>query len=186
MSNRPLFYACRRGFTLTSVLISLLILSIGVIAALKMQVAAIQATQQYTYFKSALILASDIADKIRSNFNQSQNININQFLTINFRAEKDKVDAEPMCFDIGCTPDQLVSSDIAEWLSNISKALPNARAVVCRDTEPWSNSKNGFNWECKSSNQYSGVVIKLGWADKESQEFDLPPKVAIPVAAFRD
>jgi type IV pilus assembly protein PilV len=175
------------GFTLIEVLISILILSIGIIGAIKMQLISIQTTQQSNYFSIAVELATEMADKMRCNGDQMRSTS-NPFLKVNFSASKDKIEYPTTCFDVNCTPDQLASSDISEWLQSIRASLPNSRAVICRDDSPWDDSKNSLAWDCTDSGNKSSVVIKLGWTDKNEVSPNAsqisPPQLVIPVIPY--
>jgi len=172
------------GFTLIEVLISILILSIAVIGAIKMQINSIQMTQQSNYFSTAVELATEIAEKMRGNGVQLQSA-ASPFLKVNFHAGTDKIESSTTCFSANCSPDQLAESDIAEWLQHISSSLPDAHAVICQDDSPWDGGDNSLTWNCAASGNKSSVIIKLGWAEKKqaSQTGFLiaPPRLAIAV-----
>jgi type IV pilus assembly protein PilV len=180
----------RAGFTLIEVLISILVLSIGIIGAVKMQMNSIQATQQSNYFSAAVELATEIADKMRSNGDQMRSTS-SPFLKVNFQADKDHIEPTTTCFNVNCAPDQLAQSDITEWLQNIRTSLPNARAVICHDDAPWDSSNHSLTWACSATGNNSSVVIKLGWAEKNeaiqtAQTTGLisPPRLAIAVIPY--
>jgi type IV pilus assembly protein PilV len=54
------------GFSLIEILISLLILSFGMLGAIKMQLLSIQAAHQSTLYSTAMELASDMAERMRN------------------------------------------------------------------------------------------------------------------------
>jgi type IV pilus assembly protein PilV len=127
-----------------------------------------------------MLLAHEMADKMRANPEQFGPAS-SPFLKVNFQAAKDSVPASGGCFNTDCNPSQLAAADIAEWLENISSRLPNGRAKICLDDEPWNEQSQSYAWDCKSSGEQSSVVIKLGWADKTDQSQIAAPKIVIPV-----
>lgn len=143
------------GFSLIEVLISILILSFGIFGTLKMQVHSIQSSQQSNFYSTATELALDIAEKIRSN-----RIHI-----------------------ADCVSNQLANAEISEWIKHVGSALPNARAVICRDSAPWDDNTEALTWNCTSTDENASVIIKLGWAEKSSGD-DPPPRLAVAVTPY--
>jgi type IV pilus assembly protein PilV len=174
-------HPCQSGFALVEVLISILVLSVGMIGAIKMQTNALQTTQHSHYFNVALQLATEMADEMRSNDDQMRLSEANPFLQVAFQAGKEAIKATTLCFDINCTPDQLAASDIAEWLQDLNAALPNVRAVICLDDTAWDSVQHDLIWGCSALGNQASAVIKLGWTEKDEASPDSPPRLVIPV-----
>jgi len=182
--------AQRAGFTLIEVLISILVLSLGIIGAIKMQMIAIQTTQQSNYFSTAVELATEMADKMRGNDDQMRSSS-SLFLKVNFQASQDNIESAATCFNVNCAPEQMAQSEIAEWLQQIRTALPNARALICRDDAPWDGGNQRLTWNCAASGSKSSAVIKLGWTEKnealqteQTGSVIPPPRLAIAVTPY--
>lgn len=171
------------GFSLIEVLISILILSFGIFGAMKMQLHSIQTSQHSNFYSTAMALASDIAEKMRSNQTTSPN-----YLNVNFQSGKDNSDYRETCHDGDCSPNELANATISEWIQQIDILLPNARAVICRDSSPWNSGTNSLTWDCESAEDNASVVIKLGWAGQSDAhagtEVSPPPRIALAVAPY--
>jgi len=175
------------GFSLIEVLISILVLSFGIFGAMKMQLHSIQMSQQSNFYSTAIELASDMAERMRRNHDQLRPANSSPFLNIHFRSGEGKPESTDLCHNTNCSPDQSANADIVEWIGQIDTALPNARAVVCRDSSPWNSSTGSLTWDCAADDNAS-IVIKLGWTEKnnveENAEENLAPRFAIAVAPY--
>jgi len=171
------------GFSLIEVLVSILVLSFGIFGAMKMQLHSIQTSQQSNFYSTAMELASDIAEKMRSN-----QINSSPYLYVRFQSGKNHSEFSNNCHAADCSSDQLANTDISEWLEQIDSALPNASAVICRDSSPWNSDTNSLTWDCASADDNASVVIKLGWAEQSDAEENAkenpPPRFAVAVTPY--
>lgn len=188
MHNFTLFHAIHsdsNGFSLIEVLISILVLSFGIFGALKMQLHSIQTSQQSNFYSTAMELASEIAEKMR---NQTGLTNSTPFLHVHFQSGKERPEPSNDCYAADCSSDQLANAAISEWIQHIDAALPNARAVICRDSAPWNSDTNNLTWECASNDENASVVIKLGWATQNEldahKEVNPPPRFAAVTPYF--
>jgi len=182
---RPNYFCShpQSGFTLIEVMVSLIVLSAGVYGVLTMQMISIQTTQQTNYFRTALMAATELSDKMLGNAQQDDAVP-NPFLKINYQATSDHRPSANSCTDRDCSPVQLADAEIADWLERISATLPDARAVVCRDDQPWNAQKSRLTWDCQAAGEHSATIIKLGWTDKGAQaDITAPPKLAIPAGS---
>lgn len=161
LRNSSKVYA--RGFSLIEVLISILILSFGVLAMGGLQLATLKSNQIAGNASLAATLAKDYTEMMRSNWIVSNNTS-----TV--------AGVNPYLFDSNdiikngdyCTESESTSSTealhVADWAQRVSCQLPSARAVVCRDPAP-RNSDGSYRWEC-GSNDSATISIKIGWLDK--------------------
>ena len=188
----------RNGFTLIEVLISIFVLALGVIGAAGMQLTALRTAHQSAFQSTAMMLASELADKMRANTRQSTlPDNANPFLGIDYQAAKEAVIAPQInCYASSCNAEALAKFDIDEWKARIKTALPNARVRICRDVRPWDKSVGAFTWACTApagNAQGASFVIKIGWsgkgrtpdgkAIKDSKEIS-PPGLAMTVLPY--
>lgn len=181
-------YAC--GFSLVEVLVSICVLSIGVIGAVSMQLAALRTTQQSSYQTSALQLASEMADAIRAQ--QLNGGDAGPSLSrIDYRAATD-ADPQPpgsLCFGNACDKQAFADFVVFEWKMRVKAALPEGRLRVCYDAHPWDEVKKELKWDCdESPGSGAPVMIKLGWQLKNpdgslqtGRDGEAPPSVALAV-----
>lgn len=180
------------GFSLIEVLVSILVLSLGVIGAAAMQLTGLRTTQQSGYQSVALQLASELADKMRANDSQMKQIDgANPFLAIDYKSAEQGEPASPgSCYGISCSGAELAEFDIYEWKKRIKAGLPAGRAVVCRDAAPWDSANGSLRWSCNGG-PGSSLVIKVGWQAKnpdgsliEDANSEFPPSVALIVEPY--
>jgi type IV pilus assembly protein PilV len=180
--NNPILIKTNGGFTLIEVLISALLLSLGIISVIKLQLSAFHTTQQSNFYSHAMQLANDMADKIRSNDAEiAKSGASNSFLKVAYNSNTGPPETASMCYARHCDPTQLAAAEIYEWLTRLNEVLPNARAVICRDDQPWDSNANNLSWDCAYANQAS-IVIKLGWTDKTDLINSSSPMLALSVS----
>lgn len=185
------------GFTLFEVLVSILVLALGMLAAAGLQLSAVRTSQQSSIHTLAMSLASDMADRMRSNdVAMDQADGTNPFLAVNFQA--DQVLAEPAAFcnlvTSNCNPAQLATFEIYEWEKRLKEAMPTARAVICRDSQPYDALTNSFKWSCAVASAVGNnapITIKIGWQGKTASgkleklaNGSFPPQIALIVAPY--
>lgn len=158
------------GFSLIQILISVLVLTLGVIGAAGLQLAALRTSQQSALQTAALQLASEMADRMRANHRQMQRQDSdNPFLALDYRSAVDPQPPAALCHSVSCDSAALAQFDIYEWQKRIKSALPGARARICRDATPWDSAKGALTWECNpGADNNASLVIKLGWLGKGS------------------
>jgi len=129
-------------------------------------------------------------DKMRGNDDQMRSSS-SLFLKVNFQASQDNIESAATCFNVNCAPEQMAQSEIAEWLQQIRTALPNVRALICRDDAPWDSGNQRLTWNCAASGSKSSAVIKLGWTEKnealqteQTGSVIPPPRLAIAVTPY--
>jgi type IV pilus assembly protein PilV len=158
------------GFSMTEVLVAILVLAGGVIGAAGMQLNALRTTQQSGLHSSALQLAVEMADRMRANDSRmKQDDADNPFLSVDYDAATDGDPIAPaaFCYASACNDEQLAVFDIYEWQRRIKAVLPGGRAVICRDATPWDEASKSFDWDCDgAAGKGASLVIKLGWQGK--------------------
>lgn len=117
----------QKGATLIEVLISLLILSIGLLGMTGLQTVSLRNTQSAYLRTQASIASNDIVERIRAN---QQGVEASSY-----DANAGAVTAA--CNAIaGCTAAQLAANDIAEWNAALAAGLPSGVGIVCADSSP--------------------------------------------------
>lgn len=184
---------CSTGFSLVEVLVAVLVLAIGVIGAGGMQLTAMRSSTQSAFQSAAVQLAGELADKMRANSTSMKQGNADSpYLNIDFQGNPESVAApSKFCYTDACNSQELAQFDIHQWQRRLAAALPNARALVCRDAEPWNSAAQSFRWDCSGGAGNSSLVIKIGWQGKhadgslirdDAKQF--PPSVAFVVEPY--
>jgi type IV pilus assembly protein PilV len=66
----------------------------------------------------------------------------------------------------------------AAWTERAAAALPNGRAVICRDPAPWNDAAGAYRWSCDPA--AGPLLVKLGW--QEGGATPAAPLLVLPVA----
>ncbi|MGB7481647.1 MAG: type IV pilus modification protein PilV [Burkholderiaceae bacterium] len=185
------------GFSLIEVLISIFVLALGVIGAAGMQLVAARTSQQSALQSVAVQLATEMADKMRSNGKQmNQDDSANPFI-FEHDSAADDAPTEPgkFCYgSAGCSDAEVAEFDIYNWTMQLRQALPGGKVKVCRDASPWSTADSRLQWDCSytaSTGNNAPFVIKVGWQGKNPDgtlirdaDKKFPPAVAITVEPY--
>jgi type IV pilus assembly protein PilV len=114
----------QKGFTLIEVLIAVLVLGIGLLGLAALQTAGIRSNQNAYLRSQATIMAYDMIDRMRANYEGSFNV-----------AYDDSVD-NLFISCAKCSPQQIAQNDLYEWRLMLSQTLPGGNGVVCIDSSP--------------------------------------------------
>lgn len=108
------------GIGLIEVLVAIVILSIGFLAAAKMQVAGMRYSQNAYFLSQGNFMLRDMTDRMRANREGVIAGHYNEFIT-------NAGTVEPPCVAAGskCTPAQIAAADLNAW-SQYLHAPPNA------------------------------------------------------------
>jgi type IV pilus assembly protein PilV len=187
----------QRGFSMIEVLVSLLVLTFGVIGAAGMQLAAFRTSQQAAFQTAALQLATELADKMRANDQAMRRATgENPFIDLDYSTTSDPVAPGKFCYgadaSANCDPTMLARFDIYEWQRRLKAAFPSARVVVCNDSTPWDDSIGTYRWGCDVEGSTGAVVvIKVGWQGKnpdgsliKNAQGTFAPNLALAVAPY--
>lgn len=160
------------GFSLIEILVSIIILSFGVLAVVGLQAASLKANREAVYQSSAARLGKEMAEMMETNraIAAASSASDNPYL-ITFNSTSNTVaTAAPSttncwtgdCYSGNTTADQKKISQwqTQEWLYRLNEELPGARVSICFDASPYDSS--GLpRWTC--SNSGTVAVIKIGW-----------------------
>ncbi|MEP6720198.1 MAG: type IV pilus modification protein PilV [Variovorax sp.] len=154
------------GFTLVEVLVSIVILSFGLLGMVGLQAASLQANRDARLQSTAVVLARELADMMRGNKNVALLATGNPYLVGDLAASPLVPATAVYCLSAGtsCTSaTEIAQAELTEWLAHVDSALPGARVNICRDTAPFDGS--GLpQWTCTSTNATDPIVIKIGWS----------------------
>jgi type IV pilus assembly protein PilV len=173
----------QNGFTLLEVLISLLVVSFGMLGVAGLQLVTLKSNSSSQYRSLAVHYAQEIGERMRANdaalktgvlrtaftaYNSPANAKTHASLT-SFTAA---------CKTTGCTPAQQALNDLAEWQQGIAASFPNGIGIVCIDSGS-INGPNGLAGEAA----YDGTVftancdglgetyvVKIAWLDNRTTE----------------
>lgn len=151
------------GFSLVEVLVSIFVLTVGLLGMVGMQAASLQSNREARLQSSAVTLARELADMVRGN--KSEGIKATSNPYIGSFASPLTFTAPAYCLNVAVASTCVTTVDVAnaemtEWLARVDSELPSARVDICFDSTPFDAS--GLpQWSC--SNTGSVMVIKIGW-----------------------
>ena len=157
------------GFSLVEVLISIVILSFGMLGMVGLQAAAIQANRDARLQSVASFLARELAEMMRGNKQTALATGAaNPYLidVANPAGATPMVPTTPaFCLSVGtaaCANNlEVANAQMTDWLTRVDAELPSARVVVCVDAAPYDGS--GIpQWGC-TPGTLANTVIKVGW-----------------------
>lgn len=162
-----------RGFSLVEVLVSIVILSFGLLGAVGLQAAALKNNRDARLQSEATHLARELAEMMRANARVAGASGAANPYRGNFGPGQLTPATSSDCLNLGqqCdSPEAVANAQMTEWLARVQHILPGARVVVCLDSQPYD--KDGLpRWACTDANnaQQNITVIKLGWTRAGSQ-----------------
>lgn len=167
MASTTTSTATQQGFSLLEILVSIVILSFGVLGAVGLQAASLQANREARMQSSGVRFADEVAEMLQGNHTIANLTNASQNPYLIDRSSGVSANA-PACGTPSTNPcttnAQIAQRDIDEWWSRLTltahSGLSGARAVICFDATPYDNTGMP-QWGC--SNTGSTLAIKIGW-----------------------
>lgn len=120
MENKPLTSS---GFTLLEVMITLLILSIGLLGLAALQSTGLKYNLSAYQRTQATVMANNILDRMRANKTRA-----------NAGDYSGTPQSHPDCATTTCTPPQIAGYDVDEWQSILSAVLPGGQGTISGPT----------------------------------------------------
>ena len=181
----------QRGFTLVEVLVSVVILSIGVLGAVGMQAASLQSNREVRYQVIAASIARELAEKMRGNHIIAVKTTATDnpyLLDTTLTASSTLTAPSPNCYTTSCpTGLNIAAWDIFDLQVRLKDALPTPRIRICMDTQPFT-SAGVAKWNCTNTGDVA--VLKLAWnraGTKGETEFTSQtttvPLIVLPLTA---
>jgi type IV pilus assembly protein PilV len=177
------------GFTLLEVLVSIVVLSFGLLGMVGLQAASLQANRDARLQSTAVVLARELAEMMRGNKDQALLSSNNPYLI----GQVDYPLAAPTptyCLSVGSscgTEGDVAQAELTDWLARVDNALPGARISICRDTAPFG-SDGTAQWTCTSTANSDPILVKIGWSrptlksgDTTVQQASVRPSVVLTV-----
>lgn len=171
------------GFSLVEVLVSVVVLSVGLLGAMSLMLASARTSNEAATFTAAVNLVRDLSEKARMNKGiAAKNDAANAYLDERWTEGAGEEGAVPSCAASGtpCNAAQLAAWDMREWKQRIAVALPDARVSVCFDETPWNAATGAYDWACSHAGR--SVVVKLGWTPRGAPPIDrgaAPPRLVM-------
>ena len=114
------------GLTMIESLVSLLVISIGLLGIAALQISSLQQTASAQWHSQAVWYSYEMIDRINANRDS-----FNDYIGVDTNAENDQ-----NCRAEACTPAQLVTADAREW-GEMMQSLPGGRGQI---TDAGNNS----------------------------------------------
>jgi type IV pilus assembly protein PilV len=159
-----------RGFSLLEVLISMLILSFGLLGMVGLQAAALQANRQARIQATAGSLAHELAEMMRGNKDVGllTTAAANPYLG-NYSVFIPLPTNPSYCLNVDpaatrCSnATEIAKAQMTEWLTRVRAELPDAYVEVCVDSAPF-NATGMPRFGCNNTGAGAPIVIKMGWS----------------------
>lgn len=160
----------QQGATLIEVLISLLLITIGLLGIAATQITSLKMTLSSYQRSQATVLANDIADRLRANIKE-----VEKPTTKYISAMPNGVDHGTDCVNYTdalsntCSTEKMAEQDVFDWAQRLSSEL-NGEGVICRDNSP--NDGTGTASTLCDGLAASPLVIKIWWDDDRDSTTD--------------
>ncbi len=158
------------GFGLVEVLISLLVLSIGLLGVARLQIVGVRSTHGSFLRGQAIMFAYDMADRMRANRIAVVNASgtpvgfYNSADGTDFQSPSDNGCTETGAdFAADCSVAELAANDTFEWQQNLVNFLPEASGTVCIDSTP--DDGTAAAPQCDDVGQ--SYAVKVFWTEME-------------------
>jgi len=150
----------RSGFAMLEVLISVLVLSFGLLGLAGLQAYGLK-NNHSAYLRSlATQQAYDIVDRMRAN---RQGVANGKFTLAS------GIPTNPGCISSGCSADNLADYDLYQWNTDNAALLPSGAGVVCKDSTPNDVSATPAAPACDGIGNF--FAIKLWWNDEKDPAY---------------
>jgi len=110
------------GFSMTEVLVSIVILSFGLLGLAGLQADGLRSNQDAYMRSQATLLAYDMLDRMRANLQGIESGFYDDLFSV--------TPVDPDCVSSGCTILEMSQHDAFEWNSKLSELLPGGRGLV--------------------------------------------------------
>lgn len=153
-----------RGFTLIEVLISMVILSIGLLGLAAMQAVSLRDNLDSYYYQQATLLAYEMQDRIKGNSGVDW-LNVTPSYSVTACTK-----------DAPCTAQQMAENDYGYWETSVKATLPNPASSTTKMVDiQLSSSVNKAG--CKGTYSTSLCLITT-WARANSTDSNKASKLS--------
>lgn len=163
------------GFSLIEVLVSIVVLSFGLLGMVGLQAASLRTNRDARLQSSAIALAREMAEMMRGNKDIAISLN-NPYLTAQ-QTSPLSAGTPTYCLSVGQTCAstlEAAQAEMTDWLARVDAELPGASVEICADTAPYDN-KGIPSWTCVPSAVTGATItdpiaIKIGWSRASTRE----------------
>lgn len=145
-----------RGFTLLEALITIVIISIGLLGILGLQTVSIANTQISAARSQATIAADNIADRMRANSAAAAD-GFYETSDPGDSNANDNPQPSDTCGDSKCTPQEMATFDLWEWKQSLDRdegtRLPNGRGFL----------------SCASGTDCRRYIVTVVWSERDRE-----------------
>jgi type IV pilus assembly protein PilV len=155
------------GFSLIEVLVSILVLSFGMLGVASLLATSLSGSHTSSLRTQAIVLADDLADRMRANRATAVSPGPNNYAGIAPAENRCRAVhyAHRHAAPVACTPAQLAADDLFDWQAQLVAALPQGSGVVCIDSTP----EDGAAGAPACDGVGGAYAIKEFWAEKPSR-----------------
>lgn len=169
------------GLTMIEVLVTLIILSVGLLGMAGLQITGVRSANNSSYRTQATLLANDMAERMRAN---SAAVDNNVFMAVNSANIDCTAKPDPYCSDHSissvvtaaqtCTTAEMAAYDISVWFcgeysngvrrNGVDNILPEAAATItCVDTNPPAGA------DADACTDRSPHVVTVSWTELNTE-----------------
>ena len=185
------------GFSLIEVLVSIIILSFGLLGMVGLQAAALQSNREARLQSTAMTQALELAEMMRGNKDVALLAVANPYLgefSTPLTPSTGAYCLNVAAGTVACAGTTTIAdAQMTEWLSRVDAELPGAKVTICLDSAPF-DSAGLPKWICTpaAAGGSAPVVIKIGWTrgstNRAAQGDDAidrasKPAIVLPITA---
>ncbi len=149
-----------RGFTMLEVMVTLVILSFGLLGLAALIMTGVRLSHQSYLQTQAVLLAYDILDRIRANSRQC-------VVGCQYENSTSAPASPPDCLSSSCAdPNDFATFDLARWHAALQRQLPNGRGAVCRGTLTVT-PPSSFTCTVSASATDTRYAVSIVWVEQE-------------------
>ena len=150
---------------MVEVLVSIVVLSVGLLGMVGMQASALKSNREARLQSTAITLARELAEMIRGNKAMGILAAANNPYLGSFNTTPLVATTPFYCLSVGVAAcadaTEVANAQMTEWLARVDAELPGARVAACYDTAPFD--ANGLpQWACTAGTGRE-IVVKIGW-----------------------
>lgn len=153
------------GFTLMEVLVTIVILSIGLLGVAGLQLNSLRGNQNALESSVAVTLAAEAVDRVRANLPGVRNPITGALLAAPEYEFLDSAGSDPGCIGSYCTVAQIARTDAFEWFTSLETLLPGGVGVICQDSTPndGAGGSTSTAWDPACDAVSETFAVKVAW-----------------------
>lgn len=134
----------QRGAIMVEAMVTIVITAVGLLGIVGMLVAGISSSNKSLYRSSAVYLANEISERMRSNL---AGVKANAYAGVGSDSKVCRTSPSTITPST-CTPSELASYDVFDWKAQIAKSLPGGTGTITNASGvgvPWASDKNQYD-----------------------------------------